>query len=302
MKKEKYILILKKALLFILVIVFIDVSSGFLFDALYSNAKSGVAYQENQIFNQTNDSILIFGSSRAAFHYKPDIITQKTGLSCYNDGREGMGIYFHYATLLATLERYNPKMVVLDLDFRDVYDRGGNFGEDAFSDLAPFYGKINNEFDNYICRNWYDNIIYQSNLIKYNKKFFNILTANIIKNNDNIKGYRPLNGQWDGKDKVLKDDTFKMGPDLIKTINLFIAKARSKNIEVILVVSPTFKKITLEFFDIVYKIASQNKVKLLNYYTNDTFVKNKNLFYDSEHLNDHGAAVFSKLLSKEIVK
>jgi hypothetical protein len=89
---------------------------------------------------------------------------------------------------------------------------------------------------------------------------------------------------------------------LIKTINLFIAKARSKNIEVILVVSPTFKIITPEFFDIVNMIASQNKVKLLNYYTNDTFVENKQLFYDSEHLNDHGATVFSKLLSKEISK
>lgn len=300
MKREKKISILKKALLFVIVLVAIDVCSGFIFDALYSNSKSGVAYQENQVFNKTNDSILIFGSSRAAFHYKPDIISEKTGLTCYNAGREGMGIYFHYAALLATLERYSPKVVVLDLDFRDVYDRGGNFGEDVFSDLAPFYGKVNPEFDNYISRNWYDGILYRSNLLKYNKKFFNILTANVVKNKDNFKGYIPLKGEWNGEDKVLKNDTFTIGPELIKTINLFITKAQSKNIKVILVISPTFKKIKPEFFTIANEIAAQNKVKLVDYSNAEEFVSQKTLFHDSEHLNDKGALLFSKEVAKQI--
>lgn len=300
MKREKRISILKKALLFVIVLVTIDVCSGFIFDSLYSNSKSGVAYQENQVFNKTNDSILIFGSSRAAFHYKPDIISERTGLTCYNAGREGMGIYFHYAALLATLERYSPKVVVLDLDFRDVYDRGGNFGEDVFSDLAPFYGKVNAEFDNYISRNWYDGIFYRSNLLKYNKKFFNILTANVVKNKDNFKGYIPLKGEWNGEDKVLKNDTFTIGPELIKTINLFITKAQSKNIKVILVISPTFKKIKPEFFTIANEIAAQNKVKLVDYSSAEEFVSQKTLFHDSEHLNDKGALLFSKEVAKQI--
>ena len=237
MGKERNGEILKKGLLFVLIIALIDVVSGFVFDSLYRSSKSGVAFQENYVFNKTNDSILIFGSSRAAFHYIPDIITNKTGLSCYNAGREGMGIYFHYAALLATLDRYSPKIVVLDLDFRDVFNRGGNFGEDVFSDLAPFYGKISNEFDDYISRNWYDAIFYHSNLIKYNKKIFNIITANVQNNRDNFKGYRPLFGEWDGREKVLKEDTFAVDTTLINTINLFIAKAKSKNSKVVLVIS-----------------------------------------------------------------
>ena len=300
MIKEKHIPILKKAVLFLLVLVLLDVSAGYVFDYLYSNSKSGVAYQEDQVFNKTKDSILIFGSSRAAFHYKPDVITKETGLSCYNAGREGMGIYFHYAALLATLDRYKPKAVILDLDFRDVYDRGGNFGEAVFSDLAPFYGKINNEFDNYICRHWYDNIFYRSNLLKYNKKIFNIITANVMKNSDNFKGYRPLKGEWNGKDKVLKNDTFIIGPDLIKTIELFITKAKSKNIEVVLVISPTFKKIKPDFFDIINNIAVKNKIQLLNYYSDKEFRNNKQLFSDSEHLNVKGAEVFSEKIASQI--
>jgi hypothetical protein len=300
MDKQKHIAIFKKGLLFLSVIFLIDLVSGFVFDAMYANSKSGVAYQENQVFNKTNDSILIFGSSRAAFHYKPDIITKQTGLSCYNAGREGMGIYFHYAALLATLERYDPKIVVLDLDFRDVYDRGGSFGEDVFSDLAPFYGKVNKEFDSYICRNWYDPVLYRSNLIKYNKKFFNILTASVVSKNDNVKGYIPLKGVWDGKDKVLKEDTFTISPELINTVHRFIAKAQSHNIKVVLVVSPTFKKIKPEFFKIANQIANTHHVKLISYYKNKEFTTNKSLFHDSEHLNDEGAVLFSQEVATQI--
>jgi|688.fasta_scaffold07037_9 hypothetical protein len=302
MGKERNGEILKKGLLFVLIIALIDVVSGFVFDSLYRSSKSGVAYQENYVFNKTNDSILIFGSSRAAFHYIPDIITNKTGLSCYNAGREGMGIYFHYAALLATLDRYSPKIVVLDLDFRDVFNRGGNFGEDVFSDLAPFYGKISNEFDDYISRNWYDAIFYHSNLIKYNKKIFNIITANVQNNRDNFKGYRPLFGEWDGREKVLKEDTFAVDTTLINTINLFIAKAKSKNSKVVLVISPTFKEIKPDFFIIAKEIAIKNKVELFDYHKTSEFVNNKKLFYDSEHLNDEGAKLFSKEFANQINK
>ena len=300
MKKEKLYIFLKKGFLFAFIVIAVDFSFGLILDKLYSNSKSGVAFQENQVFFKTKDSILIFGSSRAAFHYKPEIIAEKTGLTCYNDGREGMGIYFHYAALLATLERYKPKTVILDLDFRDVYDRGGSFGEDVFSDLAPFYGKINAEFDNYICRNWYDHLLYHSNLIRYNKKVFNIITGNVIKTTDNKKGYIPLKGQWNGKDKVLKKDEFNIEPKLIKTINQFIAKAHSKDIEVILVFSPTFKRIKPEFFNIINRIANENKVRLLNYYNAKEFKNHRILFHDSEHLNDNGASIFSNEIARNI--
>ena len=300
MEKQKHLPFLIKGIFFFFFLVFIDLISGFLFDSLYSISKSGVAYQENQVFYKTKDSILIFGSSRAAFHYQPEIITEQTGLSCYNAGREGMGIYFHYAALLATLERYNPKIIVLDLDFRDVYYRGGSFGKDVFSDLAPFYGKINCEFDDYICRNFYDPILYRSNLIKYNKKFFNILTANVIKNNDNSKGYIPLKGEWNGKEKVLKGDVFKISPELIKSVNGFISKAKSHNIKVVLVISPTFKKINPEFFKIANEIAILHGVKLISYYGDKDFILNKSLFHDSEHLNNKGAILFSQKVASQI--
>ncbi len=292
-------------LLFGGVFLLLDYSAGHLLDWLYKNSKSGVAYQENYTFNKTNQDILIFGSSRAAFHFKADLIEQNTGFSTYNAGREGVGIYYHYALLLATLNRYTPKTIVLDLDFRDVYDRGGSFSEEVFLDLAPFYQHITPEFDNYITRKWYDAIRYQSGLFRYNKKFFNILTANIIDKSDIHKGYRPLTGVWDGKEKVLKDDNFKVSAKHINTINMFIEKAFSNKIKLIVCVSPTLKKIPSEFFNFVNQLKSNKRLLVLDVSNDTQFTNEKAFFYDTEHLNDTGATAFSNYIStriKEFVK
>jgi hypothetical protein len=123
---------------------------------------------------------------------------------------------------------------------------------------------------------------------------------NVIKNNDNSKGYIPLKGEWNGKEKVLKGDVFKISPELIKSVNGFISKAKSHNIKVVLVISPTFKKINPEFFKIANEIAILHGVKLISYYGDKDFILNKSLFHDSEHLNNKGAILFSQKVASQI--
>ena len=85
--------------------------------------------------------------------------------------REGAGIYFHNALPLATLDRYKSKVAVLDLDFRDIYSRTGNFSTDVYKELLPYYEKCNIELDSIITPNFYDAIFCQLNLYKYSKIF-----------------------------------------------------------------------------------------------------------------------------------
>ena len=94
---------LYKLVIIIAVIFFVDYGAGIIFSKLYGTARSGLAYKENYIFNNSNEDILVFGSSRAEYHYIPEIIYKETGLSTYNVGREGAGIFFHYSVLLATV-------------------------------------------------------------------------------------------------------------------------------------------------------------------------------------------------------
>jgi hypothetical protein len=289
-----------KTVLFILIILSIDFISGIILDYFYQHPKSGIVFQEDYIINKTSQEVLIFGSSRAAFHYIPDIISKETSLSTYNVGREGTGIYFHYAILLATLERYNPKVVVLDLDFRDYYNRGGNFGTDVFKELLPYYGKVNPVFDSLVTPEWYDPLFAQSSLYKYNKKFFNIVSGTIEKGKNNHSGYRPLIGNWDKVSRL--DDTEELIVDnrLAQSIRAFIQKAKNNGIKVIIVLSPSFREMPIEFASYVESIPSIYKVDVLNHYNDSTFLGNYDLFHDEEHLNNLGAEVYSKQIAKEI--
>lgn len=292
----------KNFILFFAILISVDFLTGIILKSMFKNGKSGIVSQENYIFNKTKEDILIFGSSRAAFQYIPSEIEKELNISCFNAGREGVGIYFHYASLLATLNRYKPKLVLLDLDFRDVYMRGGNFGESVFIDLAPYYGTINDSFDNYITRNWYDKLLYSSNLIKYNKKLFGILTSNFSNENNFIKGYKPLKGEWNLKRKKLNDEKFDYSEDLIKTIDLFIKTLKKNDIKLVIVVSPTNKTFPKRFFEIPNHYNKVYNIPFYNFYNDDFFNKNRNLFYDEEHLNEKGSLIFTKKLIELLKK
>jgi hypothetical protein len=288
-----------KLFLFTVVLFFsLDFLSGLIIIKLFNNSKSGIVHKERKIFFETNEDALVFGSSRAAFHYVPDVFEKQLKMSFYNAGREGTGIYFHYALLISTLERYKPKLIVLDVDFRDVYDRGGDFGVDVFSQLTPYYGLVNDEFDDYVSIKPYDEILNQSNLIKFNKKFLNILTANISSKDQTVKGFKPLIGTWNGKEKHL-NDTFVISNDLLNTLDDFIKKTLQNKIELLIVVSPTNKNIPQDFTRILDSIALNNNIKLFNFLDQDEIKMNK-YFYDMEHLNEKGANKFSKILSESL--
>jgi hypothetical protein len=288
-----------KVLLFIFIVICVDFFTGFVFSSLFAKAKSGIAYKENYIFNKTNEAFLIFGSSRAEHHYIPEIISNETAIKSYNVGREGAGIFFHYAVLLSTLERYTPKVIVLDLDHRDVYFKSNNFGPNVVKEAAPFYGKISKEFDSLLVRNNYDYFLYQSNLFKYNKKFFPILTG-ALRNEKKYDGYVPVSGVLSSAPKDSISEDYTISSDLVKVTKDFILKAKKNNIELIIVLSPSYKKLPKEFDAYVHSLQTTYNIPVLNHFKDTTFLNHPSYFRDIDHLNDEGATYFSKIIAKEI--
>lgn len=71
----------------------------------------------NHISDSVTADIVILGSSRALHHYVPQIISDSTGLSCYNCGFENEGIVFHYALLRQLQQRYRPRLVIYELTY-----------------------------------------------------------------------------------------------------------------------------------------------------------------------------------------
>ena len=71
----------------------------------------------NYISDSVTADIVVLGSSRALHHYVPSIITDSTGLSCFNCGFENEGIVFHYALLRQLQQRYQPRLIVYELTY-----------------------------------------------------------------------------------------------------------------------------------------------------------------------------------------
>lgn len=108
-----------KGLIFIIFLilftVLLDFSFGKIYEALYFSDESRNNDRLIHSVLETTEDILVFGSSRAIHHYNPQIIEDTLGVTCYNVGSGGQNIYFHLALLEAALERYVPKIAILEL-------------------------------------------------------------------------------------------------------------------------------------------------------------------------------------------
>jgi hypothetical protein len=250
--------------------------------------------------SKTNHDVLIFGSSRAAYHYIPKILKDSLGFSVYNCGREGSGIYYHYGVLLATLERYKPKVILLDIDYRDFYKSDGIFGLEILEEHYPFYKKISKEFDSLlVLKGFKEKIKLQSNLYRYNSKAFKMITSHIKGGRGNIDGFRSKNGIWNKKILPLDADLI-LDKNKITTIEKFILKAKENNVKVFLTVSPYYMKTPENLYEPLKNLAKENNIKIINHVQDTTFINNASLFNDILHLNLNGAKIFTKKIANEV--
>ncbi len=295
---KKYIY---KIIAILVIVILVDKLSGTILNKLYQSCKTGICYQENYIMRKTNQDVLFFGSSRAAYHYNSKIIKDTLNMSVYNSGREGTGIYYHYGVLLSTIKRYTPKVIVLDLDYRDIYECEGLFGLDILKEQAPFYEKVSPEFDSLLVLSsgMKQKIKLQSNLYKYNSKFFRILTGNLVSKSDNNLGFRGIEGNYNENIKPL-EFKLKIDNNKIKTINKFIKKTKSKNIKLIIAISPYYIKMPKNLFYPLEQIANTNKIKIISHIQDSIFITNKNMFNDTFHLNLKGANIYSSIFASDL--
>ena len=105
-----------KILVFLAIMFILDRGFGLAMKYLQDHAKGGYVGHHNYILHQANEDILIFGSSRAIHHYNPQIIEDSLGMSCYNCGQDGNGIVLFYGWWQMIKERYQPKMIVYDVN------------------------------------------------------------------------------------------------------------------------------------------------------------------------------------------
>lgn len=289
-----------RLLVFLAIMFILDRGFGMTMKYLQNHAKGGYVGHHNYILHQTNEDILIFGSSRAIHHYNPQIIKDSLGMSCYNCGQDGNGIVLFYGWWQMIKGRYLPKMII--------YDVNPGFDLLVGEDNHKYLGWLRSEYDNDGVKQVFEDIDptekykMKSMMYRYNSKFL----QNIIDYFHPIfqispNGYLPLKGELNKmkiKNKKSNETGLAYDSQKLTYIENFVKDVKASGINLVFVASPVWYGSAEEQFKPLKDICKKHAIQFYNYSNDTNYVHNDVMFKDGSHLNAYGADEFTKEICK----
>lgn len=140
-----------------------------------------------------------------------------------------------------------------------------------------------------------------SSAYQYNSKCLQLISDNVHPLQSDIRGYRPVDRTME-YDVVPKDAPEEYSYDEVKMkyMERLMKECKLKNIKLVFAVSPLYKNKTDAVYAPLFDMAEKYGVPVLNHSCDTAFVNNRNLFYDSVHMNRDGATKYSQLIASEL--
>jgi len=216
----------------------------------------------------------------------------------------GQFILYHYATLKAILNRYTPKLIILDLYptelrvERDSYER--------LSFLLPYYKRdpaIQSVVD---MKGPYEKYKLVSSIYPYNSAILVLAASNneyYKSRNAADKGYYAQTGIWSKPIHTVSSDPYPLDSVKINIFRSFIADCQNTGTKLICVVSPSFINFEKRESSAIAqdRIAKEQNVLFLDFTNDPYFINKPDLFSDPEHLNEKGSREFTNILIDKIL-
>lgn len=302
-KKNPYLYFAFKLVVLFAIVFAFDYSIGTILRHYYFKQESGLQYRTTYSIEETKAEILIFGSSRANHHYHPVVFENRMKASYYNVGRDGNFIFYHTAVLNGVLNRYLPKVVILDFNMSEF--RNSRISYDRLSSLLPYH-KSHPEMRSIIeLKSELEKIKLISSIYPFNSSMFTIAVGNAGFNKRrkaDIQGYVPLSRAWDGSILIDSNSMYNIDSMKVKAYKSFIQNCIKSKVKLYVVCSPSYIlfKNKDESVIIGKEIAKRNNIDFFDYSNDSIFINNPKLFADPFHLNDSGAIIFSNMLINSI--
>ena len=243
------------------------------------------------LFSRKSD-VLILGSSRANHSFDCKIMHNELGLSCYNAGRDGMNIMYDGMILFSYLERYIPKLVVLDLN-ASMLDDSWN---ETWQEMLCFYG-MSEAIDEVInnLANPIEKFKLQSNIYRYNKTWEWLLKAKYSQEQSFLDGYRPMPVQHDSPGTVDSvNQTFKADKNNLEMLDKIVKRCKDRGIQLIITYSPSLIVDSGNFAQFLLDYGRKNRLVVFDWNGDVNYSSKPAWFYDKTHLNEDGAKYFTK--------
>jgi len=253
--------ILKLGIFFSLVAL-IDVCAGKLLEKAYFSQQQGEDALTTYAVKEVRSQLLVFGSSRAVNNFDPAVMESETGLSCFNAGRVGQSVFYHYAVLKTVLKRYTPEVVVLSVDAADFAEDKWDY--DKLSSLLPYYNSCPEVREMVHLKGPIERLKLLSSIYPYNSLLLPIIKGNAVKEtkkDDQPNGYISLKRTFLGPVQTIDYTATRKELDSVKvnTYISFIKECRQRGIKLYVVcppyiVKPVGKNLSLQ---VAEKIAAE---------------------------------------------
>lgn len=286
------------SLVFLVLLLDYSVSNGF--RALLFLSRGGDLSEIRYAIEESQEDILLLGSSRVKHHLIPAILEDSLELTAYNAGMAGQGIFYHYTLFSAIVERHKPKLVILDITQEDLL--AGDRDWNKVPILNPFYGTCNS-FDSLLTSDhWSTPVKIQSGLYRFNSTLADILGGLLI-NYESRSGYRALYGEAKNLGTVnMQDRSHELDSAKLDILHRLFKEASAKGILLITTISPSLYQNANEvnLAPIVERLAGRYNFQLFSFADDTDFVGKHSLFKDNRHLNHQGAVFLSSKLAGKI--
>lgn len=294
---KKYLI---KIILFFVAVAIFDVCFGVACQYMNDHSKGGGIRSRYYVCKESNEDVLVFGSSRAKHHYVPDIIEDSLGMTCYNTGEDGNGIILCYGFLKMITERYSPKLIIYDVTSFDMYEDDNMKYLDL---MKPFY------FEKGI-----DSIFWKiepktrlmmlSGLYRYNTSCLRVLGNYIHPVTSYPKGYLALYKTMNYEPEIKETTKTERIVDSLKIqyFERFINLTKTHGITLLCCGSPSYKTKNNCFYEPVIELCKQYDVPFFYFGNLPTISNEKTYFSDRTHMNDKGARLYTSILMSQINK
>lgn len=291
---KKYLI---KIALFFVAVAIVDVLFGIACQYMNDHSKGGGIKSRYYVCKESNEDVLIFGSSRAKHHYVPDIIEDSLGVTCYNTGEDGNGIILSYGFLKMITQRYSPKLIIYDVTTFDMHEDDNMKYVDL---MKPFYYEpgIDSIFWEVNPKSRY---MMLSNLYRYNTTCLRVIGNFIHPMTNYPKGYSALFDVMDYEPIIKEEPQKEVDLLKIKYFEDFVKMTKNNNIQLVCCVSPIYKAFSNEdYYGHIKQICEKYEIPFLYYEAEATIIEEKSYFKDRTHLNDSGASLYSNIIARKI--
>ena len=300
---------MKKFLIYLVVfsVLFLAFDCIFLFFISISPSKEVDKRLELVLNGKINKDIIILGSSSGARDFIADKLEKDTEKTVYNLSYPGSDIEFHQF-LLRTLVTFNsaPKLVILTLDnpTEVLSDSLINFRLDRLYPLVK-YDYINKEL---IARDQKNALLSKLfamhrmtkvNLDIRQKKFTALDT--IFAGGSMSISFQKKNEDWNVK---VNNTTYPLKKEVkikLQSLQKIITTCKQHNIKLLLVIPPIFKGTNPMFKKRMLQIAGNNAL-LYEFDATNEIYKNKEYYFDLNHLKRNGAFIFTNEMAAYLNK